>query len=334
MANSPPSSAWLLVALVPGAAFAQLPDHAPDGAILPLPAGHVVIQGDIVVPPEYFELRGTYVTDLWPAGTIPYQFNANVNATNRQRMLTAMGRWEAAANVTFIPRTTQQDFLFIQANNVNNSYVGRKGGLQIVNITTWTADFVCEHELGHALGFWHEQSRLDRDAFIRVEYDNICDTCCSGAPCDYNFDIRIVNDGGEYGPYDFDSVMHYAACDFSSCGVSCSSTNLSCRTITVLPPNTAWQNQIGQRDHLSQFDVLTMSFLYPQPNWRFVDGDWSGSQLGTFFAPYRTATLGFSSLPTGGTLWIQPGDYLALGSISKPMTIRAPLGGVTLGSGR
>ena len=91
-----------------------------------------------------------------------------------------------------------------------------------------------------------------------------------------------------------------------------------------------WQNAIGQRDHLSDFDQLTMSFLYPEDDWVFVDGSGHGQQAGTFLKPYRSFAAGVAATPPGGTLWIQPGSYSSAGTYAVPITIRAPLGGVTL----
>src|SRR5882762_1588695 len=96
------------------------------------------------------------------------------------------------------------------------------------------------------------------------------------------------------------------------------------------PNDTFWQSRIGQRNHLSDFDKLIMSFLYPQSNWRFVDRFYGGIQTGTFIQPFVTVASGETSVPSEGTVWVEPGAYSALGTHSKPMTIRAPLGGVTL----
>jgi len=57
------------------------------------------------------------------------------------------------------------------------------------------------HEIGHALGLWHEQQRPDRDAFIRVLYQNL----------NYyksQFVKRPIADDVSV-PYDVNSLMHY-----------------------------------------------------------------------------------------------------------------------------
>jgi hypothetical protein len=188
------------------------------------------------------------------------------------------------------------------------------GGSQTVNIYNWTWRFIIAHELGHALGFWHEQSRSDRDSFVQINWGNIE----SGKA--YNFDRH--DEASHFGPYDFDSVMHYSQDSFSTNGLP---------TITVLPPNQAWQNLIGQRDHFSTLDSMIMSYLYPQSDWRFVDPYYSGTEAGTFLNPYTAFASAEASVPVGGkVVLLQPGTYTATGHHSKAMTLVAPQGGVVL----
>ena len=71
-------------------------------------------------------------------------------------------------------------------------------------------DSVVIHELGHAVGFYHEHTRPDRDNFVDVIYDNIRD----GAESQFfKFQPGQTNTLGL--GYDLQSIMHYRRNTFS-----------------------------------------------------------------------------------------------------------------------
>ncbi|KAK6018202.1 astacin [Ostertagia ostertagi] len=60
------------------------------------------------------------------------------------------------------------------------------------------------HEIGHALGFYHEQARYDRDSYVQIVAQNIQNGYLS------QFTKQSRSAMQDYGVgYDFGSVMHY-----------------------------------------------------------------------------------------------------------------------------
>ena len=117
-----------------------------------------------------------------------------------------------------------------------------------------------------------------------------------------------------------------------SCGdpVTCPSTG-PCTTIDVDPPNEAWQDDIGQRTHLSEWDVKVMSYLYPPSDLRFQDDDHTGTTTGTFLLPYNGSLVNpIDGTSSGGTLVIESSGNNAALTIDTAVTLRAPAGGVVI----
>ena len=78
------------------------------------------------------------------------------------------------------------------------------------------------HEIGHALGLWHEHQRTDRDDYIDVDFNNIA-LGASG-----NFALPSPGQVVSYDvPYDFNSIMHYAGEVRTFLHVSLFNTHLS-----------------------------------------------------------------------------------------------------------
>ncbi|VDD94563.1 unnamed protein product [Enterobius vermicularis] len=106
---------------------------------------------------------------------------------------------------------------------------------------------VIAHEVAHALGFWHEQSRPDRDDYVTVRWENI-DKDSKGQ---FLKEQPVDVDTGSV-PYDYGSIMHYRSKAFARYD-----------DLFTLNTNIAdYQKTIGQRDQLSFNDIRLMNVIY------------------------------------------------------------------------
>ena len=199
-------------------------------------------------------IDSAFAGNRWTNGVVYYVFESAVTSANRQNWRDAAAAWSATAALTFTEGVGVGNYIYVQNSSGNNSYVGMIGGQQIMNIHNWTYRYIVAHEIGHALGLIHEHQRSDRDSYVSISWSYVQNGYES------NFQTSTST---TYATYDFDSVMHYDKCAFSTdcpAGFTCGCTHY---TIVVLPPNdTQWQNAIGQRDHLSQLDGSGMAQRY------------------------------------------------------------------------
>ncbi|CAF0870249.1 unnamed protein product [Adineta steineri] len=215
-----------------------------------------VIEGDIIRLPKSRKARGLARVGnniRWTDGIVPYEFISGYTVEQQAEIVTRMRKLEnlVAINnarcIQFRPRVCG-DLYYLKLQNGEGcqSTAGQTGaeGYLMLAYPLCFDDGRIFHEFLHALGIYHEQSRSDRDSYVRVYPENI------QTEMNQQFLIRNKTIADTFNSsYDYASVMHYGTYDGSKDHLP---------TIEPIQSNI----KIGQRYTLSNGDIQLIRRYY------------------------------------------------------------------------
>ncbi|XP_030573375.1 low choriolytic enzyme-like [Drosophila novamexicana] len=208
------------------------------------------LEGDMLVPETAITMKNGLITQTsrWPGGVVPYKIRGTFNALELAVIQGAIEEYHRRTCIRFVPHKGERDYISI-INDFSGcwSAVGRVGGQQKINLQTpgcLGRPGTVLHELMHALGFLHEQSRKERDDYVAIQYMNVRWRALR------NF--RKVDNTEAFGvPYDYGSVMHYSKRAFSFNGQP-----------TIVAKQADGANRMGQRLGFSDLDIEKLHRMY------------------------------------------------------------------------
>ncbi|AZA80605.1 hypothetical protein C1637_12795 [Chryseobacterium lactis] len=181
--------------------------------------GKNFFQGDIVLTDQQLAgdnsaNKGGATLSRWPGGKIYYTVASNMGSINANKITSAVSEYNTKTNVQWIPRTNQTNyvqFIFGSSSGADGwANIGYQGGKQTISLDQYISVGSVIHEMGHAVGLYHEHARKDRDQYVSIQWNNIQDGQA------YNF--NIYNSGTDIGVFNINSVMMYWPNSYSKNG--------------------------------------------------------------------------------------------------------------------
>lgn len=181
-----------------------------------------VFEGDIIFSPEdikYYQersnLKGCGITSSsrkWRNKTIPYTLGSGLSSARKNKISAAIKKINSETDLNIKYRRGESDYVEFIPSSGAWSYIGRIGGKQQIGTPNWASTGTMIHEIFHAAGIYHEQSRIDRDKHVTIHWKNIQ----SGKS--NNFKKAPSRNAKDFGSFSLNSIMMYGPKAFSKNG--------------------------------------------------------------------------------------------------------------------
>ncbi|RCN53128.1 shTK domain protein [Ancylostoma caninum] len=147
-----------------------------------------------------------YPRTLWLDG-VNYYFDPSASSAVRRVFTKAAQLWMKDTCINFRLNRQAPNRIRVFSEDGCWSYVGKLNRPQDLSLGDGCESAgIAAHEIGHAIGFFHTQSRHDRDNFITFNVQNVKPDWVD------QFTKQTTATNENYGiPYDYGSIMHYGA---------------------------------------------------------------------------------------------------------------------------
>lgn len=160
---------------------------------------------------------GEPTTSPFSGGAVYIYIDSDVS--NKNRIYDAINEWESATVLDFIElsspgsNTSSNWIHFKSSTSGCSSTIANFQTLNVVRLSSSCTVNNIKHEIGHAIGLFHEHQRIDRDDYLEIFWSNIPEESRNNYrllnTLIYSFTLGDGYSAFSEGNFDFNSIMIY-----------------------------------------------------------------------------------------------------------------------------